>query len=112
MHDTLFIKGRKYTVDNLENLPVQLLPENVFTPSRGSITAFYTKKSTLSNHFPTKFVLNDKTYSSVEQCYMEQKATLFKDFDTATAIMTTDDPVRAKQLRGSVKNYNAKVWTR
>ena len=98
MRDSLFIKGHKYTVDHLDNLPVHLLPENVFTPTKGSITAFYSKESPLSNHFPTNFVFKEKTSTTSKQCFMEQKALFFKDKDTAMAIMATSDPMRVEQF--------------
>ena len=62
------------------------------------MTAFFSRYSKLSNHYPCEFTCNGLSYSSVEQCLMHNKAKLFGDHQTATAIMKSCDPADAKAL--------------
>ena len=106
--DKLFVNGRVYTPETLQQLPPVLRPELVFSPSQNGITAFFTKASPLSNHFITNFSVDNEVFNCVEQFLMKQKAMFFKDTETATKIMRENDPVRQKALGKTVKNYQAR----
>ena len=108
--DKLFVNGRVYTPETLQQLPPVLRPELVFSPSQNGITAFFTKASPLSNHFITNFSVDNEVFNCVEQFLMKQKAMFFKDTETATKIMRENDPVRQKALGKTVKNYQDKEW--
>ena len=62
------------------------------------------------NWFPSQFVVNNTTYSCVEQHLMHRKACLFQDDATADAIMATTDPRMHKKLGRQVKNFSNDVW--
>lgn len=107
--DKLLVNGVSYSVDTLDQLPLPLRPESIFTKEKDDTVVFFTKNSPLSNHFPCVFTLN-KTYNCVEQYLMEQKALQFKDTETASRIMKTSDPVVQKQLGKSVAGFDRDKW--
>ena len=97
-------------VKDLDKLPEDLRPEKLTTITKQNMTAFFSRHSKLSNHYPCKFTHNGVSYSSVEQCLMHNKAMLFGDHQTATAILKCTDPADAKFLGRKVQNYNHDAW--
>lgn len=109
--DKIILGGKIYTQDNIHTIPhSELHPQSVFTPCQHGIQAFYTKYSPLSNHYPCKFHLDGKTFSSAEQCLMYKKAMLFDDQHTADRILQTHDPAAVKSLGKSVSGFNKDIW--
>jgi ribA/ribD-fused uncharacterized protein len=108
--DKLILNKQQYTISNLNNLPPQLQPKTIFTPTKGNITAFYTKNSPLSNHFPCSFNSNNRNYNCVEQYYCESMAKHFGDKHTAEAIMKEANPARIKQLAKNISGFNINSW--
>ena len=108
--DKLVLNDRVYTADDLQDIEIPALrPAEVFTRSDKGVTAYYSKYSPFSNHFRCTFNIDGKTFSSVEQFFMFQKAMLFGDKQKATEILADPDPVKAKKHGYSVKNFNAKT---
>ena len=107
--DKLVLNGKTYSHKELHNLPMELRPSTLATVTKGNITAFFSRNSELSNHFQCKFTTGEGSFSSVEQYLMYQKANYFSD-NTAEAIRRTDDPVSAKTLGKSVKNFKLQQW--
>ncbi len=64
----------------------------------------------LSNWYPSTFTIDGRTFSSMEQYMMYQKAFTFHDEETAAAILATDNVGKIKALGRSVQNYNDTVW--
>lgn len=64
----------------------------------------------LSNWYPSKFTLNDVSFSSTEQYMMYKKAVCFGDRDTADKILATDDAAEIKAFGRLVANYNESYW--
>ena len=75
--DKLYFKGKWYNPDDLENLPSGFSPAELSTPQKNGITAFFSKRSPLSNHYKCEFKLHVETYNCLEQYLMIQKASLF-----------------------------------
>lgn len=63
-----------------------------------------------SNWFLSDFTLGDRTFSSMEQYMMYQKAICFNDSKTASEILSTSDVVQIKALGRMVANYNENHW--
>ena len=109
--DSIILGGKEYTVDNILSTGVQeLCPERIFTPSHNGITAFFTKHSPLSNHFPVQFQCDGQLFHSSEQHFMYQKAVFFKDGESARQILETNSPVEARNIGKKIANYDGKVW--
>ena len=64
----------------------------------------------LSNWHPSRFTVNDITFSSMEQYMMYRKAECFKDKDAAEKILATDDVAQIKALGRLVADYNESYW--
>lgn len=64
----------------------------------------------LSNWALSHFTLETKSFSSMEQFMMVQKAVCFNDLDTAAQIMNTTDVRQIKQLGRLVSGYDDRVW--
>lgn len=64
----------------------------------------------LSNWYMSDFTVEGRTYSSMEQYMMYQKAFLFNDFAIVNEIINTKDVRKIKELGRQVKNYNDVIW--
>ena len=67
-------------------------------------------KGQLSQWYPSKFKLENKTFSCAEQYMMWKKAVLFGDRCTAIKIMRTKSPKEQQALGREVKNFNEEDW--
>ena len=108
--DKVILNGKPYSHDDLDKLPPELRPSNTATVTKNNITAFYSRHSKLSNHFPCKFTTGEGEFTSVEQYLMYQKAIHFGDNLSASTIRQTDDPVTVKNLGKTIKNFKPEVW--
>ena len=64
----------------------------------------------LSNWYPSRFVVDDVEFSSMEQYMMYRKACCFNDAETAARILETDDVAEIKRLGRLVAGYDDHVW--
>ena len=108
--DKLLLNGKMYTTDDISNLPAELQPASISTITSNGITAFFTYKSPLSNHYPCHIKIDDQQFTSVEQFFMYKKATFFKDTPTSVKILATADPKEAKSLGKRVKGFDQASW--
>lgn len=65
----------------------------------------------LSNWHKSRFCVGGTQYTSMEQYMMEQKATLFGDYETRAEILNEHDPAKIKKLGRKVKNYDERIWS-
>ncbi len=64
----------------------------------------------LSNWYKSEFVVDNITFSSMEQYMMYKKAICFHDEEIAKKILTIDDVAQIKELGRLVSNYNESYW--
>ena len=110
--DKLVVRGASYGVKDIDKLPKDINLHKLFTPSKGDITAFFTKHSMFSNHFRSKFMVNSKEYSSMEKFLFMEEAKLFMDYELVQKISRVDDPVEIKRLGKTTKGFKKDVWER
>ena len=110
VRDTLYVDGKPYTVDRLNDLPDPIKPEKVAMRDVDNHLFFFTKISPFSNHAPSTFKVGKKVYTCNEQFIMESKALLFNDKHTANKIMKAIKPNAMKSLGSQVSGYDEKVW--
>jgi ribA/ribD-fused uncharacterized protein len=108
--DRLILNKKAYSIDDIDKLPPPLQPKNVFTPRKGNLTAFYSRNSPLSNHYPCNLLIDGKSYVSNEQYYCERKASKFGDIIKAQQIMSEKDPGKIKNMSKSINNYDHSIW--
>ncbi len=63
-----------------------------------------------SQWYPSPFKQQGMTFNCAEQWMMYSKATYFKDYDTADAIMLTDSPKEQKSLGRQVRGFDDQEW--
>ena len=85
--DKLHLNRQIYTVDTTNELPLELRPERIATPTDGVVTAFYGRSSPLSNHYLCNFVIDDETYNSIEQFYISRMARFANATEITAEIM-------------------------
>ena len=110
VEDKLRINGKTYGVHNLSQLPKQLHLENVMTPSKNNITAFFSKFSPLSNHYPSEFKVNGEAYNCMEQFFMVTKAEEFGDQEAIRSLKRESDPVTMKNIGKKIKHFDNHRW--
>ena len=72
------------------------------------VCTFFGKYDHLSNMFPTHFIHENMSYTSVEQAYQSAKAKSCQRPDLAEKIMQTDNPFAAKQIAKDI--HNTESW--
>lgn len=110
--DTLCINGKGYTTKSLNELPLELNLEKMFTQSKNGVTLFCSKYSPLSNlysEFPIE--IDNETYCSTEQYIQCTKATRFNDLQLAANIKAESDPYKIMALGKTVKNFDPVEWS-
>ena len=107
--DKLIVDDSVFTLERLQQLPSThyLNLEKIATPKIGNnITAFFTSASPLSNHCPSKMVIDGVEYHSNEQFYLAQQARFFRDYLTMKKIMDAPSARECKYLNGNTKSAN------
>lgn len=64
----------------------------------------------LSNWYPSAFMFDGMSFSSMEQFMMYRKAICFQDEPVATEILATDDVAKIKAFGRKVSNYDESLW--
>lgn len=64
----------------------------------------------LGNWWVQNFDIDGKTFSSIEQYMMYEKARVFADEEIMAEVMTLTDAQEIKKLGRKVKNYDDHVW--
>lgn len=65
----------------------------------------------LSNWYLSTFMVDGRSYSSLEQYMMWSKAIAFGDNEIANRILATDDAATIKKLGRSVSGYDEGYWS-
>ena len=111
--DKVNIGGKVYTGDTIHSIPYpELVPEQVFTPTKSGIQAFYTKHSPLSNFYRAHFETEGRRFTSTEQYFVFKKALHFEDTDIARQVLEIHAPAKITQLGKKVQNFQKKEWLR
>ena len=112
IQDQLYINGKLYTVENIDEVPSDLRYGNNHTKTVNNVTLFFTRGSIYSNFHdaPFKDTFSDTDYTCTEQFIQSEKARLFKDTVSHAKIMETKDPVDMKNFGKRIKGFNDHVW--
>ena len=73
-------------------------------------TFFWNNQTPFSNWYPSEFTWGGYTFTRGEQYMMFRKAMLFCDPKTAHKILSTDNPMKQKDLGREVVNYRDELW--
>ena len=108
--DKLYINNQRYTKDTINSLPGSLHPREIFTPTNKDKTAFFTRNSPLSNHYPSPFKLNGEQFNCLEQYIMVEKARNFGDQQAVVRITKESNLVRQKQIGKTINGFHKQNW--
>ena len=108
--DSIIINSKRYTTDNLHDLPEQLVGYNLSGKSDDSVVAFFGNLNPFSNFHPCEFHLDNITYHSSEQYIQLKKAEYFKDYKTAEKLLNTKNGPECKKLSKEINNYVHDQW--
>ena len=95
---TLVLQGKKYTRDNIHQLPEKLSGFNCTSKSNENTICYFGELNPFSNFHPCIFEVAGVHYSTSEQFIQHTKAKFFEDTKTADAIMNAIMPRECKQL--------------
>ena len=110
--DVLILKSKRYTVNNLHELPEQLNGFHASSRSDTDTFAFFGEANPLSNFHPSNFEVNDQRYINGEQYIQSEKANYFKDDEMRRKILDATSGSECKRLAREIKNYRHEEWKR
>ena len=77
-NDCLIIKGNKYTVETLSNLPMDLTPYKTAQINSDMCTIFHGQHSPLSNFHLSPFTIDDQEFQTAQKYIQYQKGMSFQ----------------------------------
>ena len=106
----LTIKGKKYSFENLHDLPANISTHVVSSRQNEHYYGFFGEFSPLSNFHPAPFIHDGVKYHTSEQYIQKMKADFCNDRDASAQIMLATTPYECKKLGRGVKNCNVEAW--
>ena len=101
--DRLIIDGKSYTVKTLKQLPPELDPAKLATKTDGTVTAFFSGSSPLSNFYQTDIMIDNHVYHSVEQYFQFCKAEFAEDISGMSQIKEASHPAMCKSIGNKIQ---------
>ena len=106
----LKIHGRRYSLNNLRNLPEDLSGYKCTIREDLETIGFYGELNPLSNFYSCEFTGNNLKFHSSEQMIQFNKDKHFGDHVTMSQILYADMPLECKQLSRDIANYDEDNW--
>ena len=107
----LVLDGKRYTKDNLDQLPKNLDIMKITTKSDEKSVGFFGELCPLSNFYPSSFLFHGINYHSTEQLIQHQKAKLCGDKQSEQHILAAKTPLDCKKLSREITNFSFKRWS-
>ena len=104
--DHLFIAGKRYDVENLDELPDDLNGFDVTSKSENNTLGFFGELNPFSNFHHRLFTINGLHFDSSEQFIQYTKAQHYNDLSSATKIMRSNTSFECKQLGKKITTNN------
>ena len=108
--EKLWINGKSYTVETLDQLPNDLNAFNVTSVSNSDCLGFFGELNPLSNFHPAMFTCEGKTFHSSEQYIQWKKAELFNDRISANNILSSSTALECKNLSINIQHFDKSKW--
>lgn len=106
----LEVNGEVFQPSQLENLPMEIRPSTLASPRSESCLAFFSKRSVLSNHYPSEFTINDQKFFTVEHYLAVKRAVFSNNPDMIRKAASARDPRQAKYVLNSLKEDRPDEW--
>ena len=104
------IRGRKFTLNNLEQLPDQLNAFKCTSKADDNTVGFFGAINPLSNFHPAPFRLDGVDYISSEQYIQAKKAEFFNDQACLGNILSSTTSLDCKVQAKNIKGYEQSRW--
>ena len=101
--ETLTLKGKRYTVNSISELPTDLNGFHVSSKSDKKTYAFFGELNPFSNFHPSPFTVDNTQYKTSEHFIQSEKEKHYGDEHMANKIITTDSALDAKRLGHKLK---------
>ena len=108
--DTLVLRGKRYTVNTIDQLPNSLSTVNVTSKSNETTFGYFGELNPLSNFHPSPFKMYNQEYHCSKQDIQEAKAKYFNDRETYDKLRNTNTGLECKLIAKQTKNFNVKKW--
>lgn len=107
---TLILHDKQYTARQLEALPEPLWLSSLACKELDQAMVFFSRFSPLSNHHPSKFTLDNKTFHTMEQFLPFKRAEISKDEPLMDKALQVKDPVEAKSILNALRQTYIQEW--
>ena len=94
--DTLVIRGKRFTLNTIDQLPSNLSTLSVTSKSDETTFGYFGKLNPLSNFHPSPFKIHDKEYHCSKQYIQEAKAKYFDDNETWSKLHSSKTGLECK----------------
>lgn len=108
----LHLNGEVYSAQQLELLPESIRPSSLPTHRSDTALVFFSRFCPLSNHYPSTFTVEGKTFNNVEQYLAYRKAKTSNQDTLITKALASKDPVEAKSILNTLRNDHREEWER
>ena len=108
--DKLIIYGKRYTMENIGELPMEIVAYQAAEKQNDTTIVFHRELSPFSNFHPNPCFMDGIQFASADHYIQYQKALLFGDSDMANKILKCDMPLEAKKLSYNIPSFNKTKW--
>ena len=108
--DKIVLKGRRYDVNTLNQLPEELNVFKVTTRENTETIGYFGEINPLSNFYPATFTHDGVQYISSEQFIQANKAKYFGDHEAYNQIMGCSTSLECKHASRQIRNVDTDAW--
>ena len=108
--DKIVLKGRRYDINTLNQLPDELNVFKVTTRENVNTIGYFGEINPLSNFYPAPFTHEGIRYISSEQLIQANKAKFFDDADTYNQIMGCSTSLECKRASRQIRDLDINRW--
>ena len=108
--DKIVLKGRRYDVNMLNQLPEELNVFKVTTRENADTIGYFGEINPLSNFYPATFTHDGVQYISSEQFIQANKAKYFGDHEAYNQIMGCTTSLECKCASRQIRNVDVDKW--
>ena len=108
--DKIVLKGQRYSVNTLNQLPEELNVFKVTTKENADTVGYFEEINPLSNFYLATFRYEGVQYISSEQFIQASKANYFGDVDSYNQIMGCSTSLECKCVSRQIRNVDTDRW--
>lgn len=108
----LELDGQCFLPSQLEALPFEIRPSTLAAPRSEQALSFFSCNTILSNHFPSKFLIDEQEYSSMEHYLAVKKARISERPPIIQKAIKSKDPKQAKYILNALKGDHDELWNK